>query len=709
MVWRQLDWQRPLDPARVGDALRHWAADGRSPVVVLETRWSVQGVAHLLGSTASSSTAVTTPLRSFANLTVRGLATDRVPVTTTGRLRATTRHRPLRLHDPESLTRALFAAGVRPGKDELLVLQLVLGPRRIPIAVPTTSPSSTVQPWWSIAWTGNGRQLDGEKRAALRTKVSDHGFACTIRLGVRAEDPARARTLLLGLLAALRVAEAPGLQLRLRRETPTRLNQVRLPWFWPMRLGVAELTPLTGWPLGESDLPGLPSPHPKVLPAPKATTGTERVIAEATAPGSSVALSLPIHNALHHLHVVGPTGVGKSTLLTHLITQDIAAGYNVVVIEPKGDLVTDVLARLPRDRLDDAVILDPTEETPVGLNPLHAAGRRAELVADGLLSVLKQLYGKSIGARSADILYAGLLTLAQRPDASLTMLPLLLTNDGLRRSLTTGLRDPLVLEPFWAGFDRWSDAERANAVAPVLNKLRPLLRPGLRGVLGQRSPRFDLRGVFNGTSLLFVPLQRGVIGAEASELLGSIVVAELWQAIQARATVPAHRRRPVIIYIDEAQNYLRLPTDLADALAQSRGYRAGFVLAHQFLDQFSRELRSAVLANARSRVVFQTAHDDARTLEKGHPELTHADLTALGKYELYASLFAAGRVQPYASGRSRPLGPPTTDPQTVRARSRARYGQPLDAVEAGFADLLSSQAATNPASSAPTGRRRRTP
>ena len=199
---------------------------------------------------------------------------------------------------------------------------------------------------------------------------------------------------------------------------------------------------------------------------------------------------------MHHLHLVGPTGTGKSTLLANLICQDIADDRAVVVIEPKGDLVDDVLARIPVERQDDVVLLDPNDTAPVGLNPLVAHAQRPELVADRVLAVFKQMYGKNIGPRSADILYAGLLTLAQRGDASLVALPLLLTNPGFRRSLTAGIRDPLTLEPFWASYEAWSDGERATAIAPVMNKLRPLLRPGLRGVLGQRHPRFDIRQVF---------------------------------------------------------------------------------------------------------------------------------------------------------------------------------------------------------------------
>lgn len=158
-----------------------------------------------------------------------------------------------------------------------------------------------------------------------------------------------------------------------------------------------------------------------------------------------------------------------------------------------------------------------------------------------------------------------------------------------------------------------------------------------------------------------------------------------------------------MVVIDEAQHYLHLPIDLADALAQARGFGVGFTLSHQFLDQLPREMQTALLANARSRVAFQLPHVDARVLEKGHAELTAADFETLGRYELYASLLAHGQVSPYASGRSRPLGPKTSSVAALKRQSRERYGRPLDEVEAGFAAVLDQSVADL----GPTGRRRR--
>ena len=142
-----------------------------------------------------------------------------------------------------------------------------------------------------------------------------------------------------------------------------------------------------------------------------------------------------------------------------------------------------------------------------------------------------------------------------------------------------------------------------------------------------------------------------------------------------------------MVYIDEVQDF-HLLTDIGNALAQARGLGVGFTLAHQFIGQLSLELRSGILANARSRMCFQLAHEDAVVMSKGHPELEPADFTALGQYEIYASLFSGGQVTPYASGITRPIGEATADVEAIRAASRSRYGRPLDEIEASFAELL---------------------
>ncbi|UJH70451.1 type IV secretory system conjugative DNA transfer family protein [Ornithinimicrobium sp. INDO-MA30-4] len=375
----------------------------------------------------------------------------------------------------------------------------------------------------------------------------------------------------------------------LRRASTGSFDTARSPYLWPLELSIDELVPMLGWPVASKpdvELPGVPSRHPVQLVATSEVPKTGLRVGLSSLDATRPVAIKPV-DLLRHLHLLGPTGVGKSTVMGNLALQVIEAGHGAVVIDPKGDLVTDLLGRIPASRRDDVVVIDPTDPSPVGLAALTPQGHvSADLLADTVLGIIHSLHAKSWGPRTHDILHASLLTLARRGDASLVMVPLLLTNSGFRRSVTqhAAKADPLGLGSFWGWYAGLSAAEREHAIAPLMNKLRPiLLRPGMRAVLGQRRPRFDLSDVFTKRRVVLVSLSKGTMGPEAAQLLGSLVVGLLWQAALGRAAVPQSQRRPSYVFIDEVQEYLRLPGDLSDALAQARGLGVGFVLAHQHL------------------------------------------------------------------------------------------------------------------------------
>ena len=709
LVWQRLHWQRPVTAYAITELLRLWASDPRQPVLVLEARSSGEDVQFFLGVRRDSLSYLRHQLRHV----IRGTQLadpakeDRPALSASGTLRLSGSQRPLSTADPEATVRAILAALIRVQTGEAIGLQIVLGPRCTAQVVSGTATVATELPFLLTLPTPQ----DSETRAALRDKRSEPAFRSAIRVGATAATRPRRRALLAGLLNALRMAQSPGVSIRLVPDLPSRLHRGSSPWRWPLTLNVSELTGLLGWPIGETDLPGVPALHPVLLP-PESTTSRrspERVVALSTAPGQECPIGLSVAASLHHTWVVGPTGSGKSTLLANLIVQDIKAGRSVVVIEPKGDLVDDILARIPKTREADVVVLDPTDPAPVGCNPL--AGRAsAEVRVDALLSVFRSLFADSWGPRTQDIVHACLLTLARHGKASLPMVPLLLTNLGFRKSITREVAavDPIALGPFWAWYEALGDAERGAAIAPVMNKLRAfLLDPRIRSVLGQTEPRFDMAQVFTDRRILLVPLRKGTLGPASSQLLGSLIVAQLWQASQARAGLPASRRSAVMVYIDEVQDYLHLPTDLADALAQARGLGVGFTLAHQYLGQLPRELRAGLLSNVRSRICFQLDHDDATVMTKGHPELAADDFGVLDAFHVYASLLAHGRGSRYVSGRTLSLEPATSDPRVVHRLSANRYGTPRGDVEHTIAGLATTSAVDGGSTS--TGRRRRQP
>lgn len=298
------------------------------------------------------------------------------------------------------------------------------------------------------------------------------------------------------------------------------------------------------------------------------------------------------------------------------------------------------------------------------------------------------MHAANWGPRTHDILGASLLTLARTPGMSLAALPLLLTDAGFRRRVVPKVADPIGLGPFWSGYEAWSEQERAAAIGPVMNKLRPLLlRPEMRSIIGQTRGSFDLRRVLTERKILLVNLSRGLLGPETSSLLGSLVVSQLWQAVLGRVAIAPERRHPVFVYVDEFQTYLHLPVDLADALAQARGLGVGFALAHQYMHQLGSEMRSAVLANAQSRIAFRLPAEDARLIASGST-LAPDDFQSLGAFECYAQLVAGAAVQPWCSASTLPPGKAFSDAAVVRAASRERYGVDRAEVESELHGLL---------------------
>ena len=124
----------------------------------------------------------------------------------------------------------------------------------------------------------------------------------------------------------------------------------------------------------------MPSRHPRFLPVP-VWRDQQRVFARGVADQQDQRLGLSIRDALHHTVLLGPTGVGKSTAMLHLALADIRAGRSVLVIDPKAGLVDDLLARIPAERADDVVVIDPSDARPSGsipwpAHPDHARRRR---------------------------------------------------------------------------------------------------------------------------------------------------------------------------------------------------------------------------------------------------------------------------------------------------------------------------------------------
>lgn len=629
--------------------------------------------------------------------------------------RLTSLTRPLAHERAERSAAALLASMSPLATDEVVVLQwLFVGSTR---STPTTARDSAAEVLSALAGTASTAK-DAEAVQAARRKQAEPTLAAVLRLGVAAGTRARTVSVFGWVWGCLRGLNAPGVQV-VRRHLPEsvvagRITEITVPvLIWPLILNTRELTGLIGFPLGEVTLPGLPKGGARHLPPPISMAASGSVIGMSTYPGMTERrLALRPSDRLRHAWVIGPTGTGKSTLLAGQIMQDMEAGRGVVVIDPKGgDLIADVLDRVPPERAGDVVILDPSAtDRPVGLNLLDMArGEHAEeLAVDHLVHLMSSLWRSSWGPRTSDVLRNALLTLTHTRAAdgsrfTLVELPELLLNPAFRRFVVGQPTVPGSVRHFWASYEEMSDGERAQVIGPSLNKLRSLTtRTALRLMLGQ-SGGVRLDAVFTDRRIILVPLPAGVIGTETAALVGSLVMAGLWQATLARAVLPAERRHPVFMYLDEFQAVIRLPVDLADMLAQARGLGVGMVLAHQYLGQLSDEIRTAVLGTARTQIAFQVEHDDAKTLAQRFAPLTSADLSGLAAYEVAMRPCVDGATLAPVTGRTLPLPAPTTDGQALAGQVRERLGVARADVEAALQSRIEGPTRTQRTGRQPTG------
>ena len=607
---------------------------------------------------------------------------------------------PLRTDHGSDPLRALAGAGAALGPGEHAVVQILARPatgarlrraRRAARRMRSGQPArlqarllDAVTPGPSGAARRASARSDPELAAALRSaalKAVGPQWETRIRYAVattavpangRARGPAavQARKRLRGLAHAIASATAlyAGRNWLARRHLPRPATQIASRWLGRGDLlSVPELAALARLPTDPATPglaragarsvappPGVPAPGPSARPLGTADAGPARPVAVAVPDGR------------HHLRIIGATGAGKTTLILSQILADAEAGRGAVFIDPKGDAIADLLPRLPEHAAGRVVLLDPASRAaPPCLNVLQGdpSGADTDVICDNITGIFRRIYAAFWGPRTDDIFRAAVLTLLKSsPPGSgavtLADVPALLGSDAYRRRVTAAVTDP-VLRGFWAWYEQLSDASRAQATGPLMNKLRAfLLRGFVRQAIASGPSTFTMAGILDHGGLCLARLPKGVLGEETARLLGSLLVAATWQAAARRASLPQHARPDAALYIDECHNFLNLPYPLEDMLAEARAYRLSVIMAHQNLAQLPADLREGISANARNQVIFTTSPEDARVLERHvTPRLTAHDLAHLGAYQAAARLVTASASTPAFTFRTQPLPP----------------------------------------------------
>jgi hypothetical protein len=386
-------------------------------------------------------------------------------------------------------------------------------------------------------------------------------------------------------------------------------------------------------------------PYPTNLPTIKNTDSNDLTILGKTDYRSEkITFGIKKEDKFRHMYIVGKTGTGKSVFLSNMIISDMKAGNGLCLLDPHGELVDAVLEHIPTNRINDVILFDVADsDFPIGFNLLQAETEDGKnLIASGVVTTFKRLFGTSRGPRLEYILRNVVLSLVDYPNATLMHILRLLTDKNFREEVITNIKDTVVLKFRTNEFAKWNDKQREEAVGPITNKVGQFLSSKLvRNIFGQPRTKLNMRKAMDEGKIILVNLSKGRIGEDNANMIGSLLVTKIQIDAMSRADIPAHMRRDFYLYIDEFQNFAS--ESFVTVLSEARKYKLSLIVANQYTSQLLPEIKDAIFGNVGTTISFTVGKDDADVIAgqfKGMVAVN--DLISLPKYTTYTRLMVDG-------------------------------------------------------------------
>ncbi len=414
-----------------------------------------------------------------------------------------------------------------------------------------------------------------------------------------------------------------------------------------------------------------------------------------------------------HMYLIGKSGSGKSVFMRNLIIQDIKNGEGVCVVDPHGDLVESVLGHVPKERIDDVIVFDPSDvERPMGLNMLEAKGPdQMDFAVQEMIAIFYQLFPpEMIGPMFEHNMRNVMLTLMSdfENPGTIAEIPRMFSDQEFADQWIKKVKDPVVRAYWEKEMAKTSDFHKSEMLGYLISKVgRFVGNEMMRNIIGQSHSSFDFREIMDKRKILLVNLSKGKTGEVNSSLLGMIIVSKLQMAAMGRADMPEEERKDFYLYMDEFQNFVT--GSIATILSEARKYRLDLIMAHQYLGQLvseggKTEVRDAVLGNVGTMLVCRIGVEDAEVLAKEYePVFSGYDLVNAEKYTWYVKMIIDNSTQKPFTLRG-PWVPPG-DPELAKAikeLSRLKYGRDKAIVEAEIMERT-QLGATNAGPAQPLG------
>ncbi len=560
--------------------------------------------------------------------------------------------------------------------------------------------------------------VEQAKVDAIQEKIRYPGYEVMIRVVVSSNTAARSQVLLKNIVAAFALFDSPsfnGFKFNLTKNVDE-LATAFIFRFFPQAnsrdiLNSVELATLFHLP----DQNSIPTSQvkrqmSKQVDGPTEVMETGLLLGYNEFRGVRKPIRLADKDRRRHIHIIGQTGVGKSVLQENLAYQDMLAGRGFALVDPHGDLAEALLAKVPRDRVEDIVYFDPGDmSNPIGLNMFEFDHPdQKDFLVQEAINMLYGLYDPGhtgiVGPRLEHIFRnCALLLMADPAGGTFVDVPKLLVDEQFRNAKLKYVTDRQVLD-FWT--KEFPASQRSNEagdlISWVISKFGPFIsNDAMRNIIGQTKSGFNFPEIMNNNKILLVNLSKGKMGDLNSKLLGIIFVMKFQAAAMARANIPEHERKDFTLYVDEFQNFA---TDSFETiLSEARKYRLSLVLANQFMTQLKEELREAILGNVGTTITGRIGTTDAEIMVKRYtPVFTAEDLTKLPNFESVCVAQINGTPSaPFSMAWIPPMGEPNQQLSgALKKLSAAKYGRPRDQVERDIAARISVQQPSQPAAGA---------
>ncbi len=394
-----------------------------------------------------------------------------------------------------------------------------------------------------------------------------------------------------------------------------------------------------------------------------------------------------------HAYIIGKTGVGKSVLLQDMAVQDIRAGHGVCVMDPHGDLIDDILRRIPPERAEDVVYFDPSDtERPMGLNLLEAKNEEQKhFITTSIINLMYKLYDPQrtgiIGPRFEHAVRNAMLTVMAEPGATFIEIVRVLTDQKYVQELLPKVNDPIVRRYWTDQIAQTSDFHKSEVLDYIVSKFgRFVTNKTMRNIIGQSKSAFDFRNIMDTGKILLVNLSKGKLGEENSSFLGLVLIPRILISAMSRQEIPESERRDFFLYVDEFQNFAT--PDFATILSEARKYHLNLTVANQFIGQMDEEVKNAVFGNVGSLISFRVGVTDASYIQREYqPVFGESDLINVERFHAYMKTIVDNEPVPpfsidmtkdfkeYKKGANEKLA------QAIIQLSRLKYGRPRELVE----------------------------